>query len=74
MITPIRGRKLRWKLGVLATLIVLKDDNPDKGTETTIYIISIIKKFIMLKDDNPDKGTETHFISTPTIIKVHVER
>ena len=36
----------------------LKDDNPDKGTETVIGAPSVSYPF-MLKDDNPDKGTET---------------
>ena len=35
----------------------MKDDNPDKGTETVEGNTSDGSE--VLKDDNPDKGTET---------------
>ena len=38
---------------------MLKDDNPDKGTETKACSLRITLKPLLLKDDNPDKGTET---------------
>ncbi len=39
MITPIRGRKLKFKPYIEASgNDMLKDDNPDKGTETEIRI------------------------------------
>ena len=57
MITPIRGRKLVASKSPHSYLL-LKDDNPDKGTETIKKSHS--NKFLeKLKDDNPDKGTET---------------
>ena len=38
----------------------MKDDNPDKGTETIDLPDDVVEKIIeLLKDDNPDKGTET---------------
>ena len=36
----------------------LKDDNPDKGTETGSTTVGATAGLV-LKDDNPDKGTET---------------
>ena len=36
----------------------MKDDNPDKGTETVTGSDNL-KENGKLKDDNPDKGTET---------------
>ena len=39
---------------------MLKDDNPDKGTETESNLWFICDSDNKgLKDDNPDKGTET---------------
>ena len=35
----------------------MKDDNPDKGTETSTTNLPL--EVVPLKDDNPDKGTET---------------
>ena len=59
MITPIRGRKRRTKKSNLKrTLVELKDDNPDKGTET-VFLFLLQVDLNPLKDDNPDKGTET---------------
>ena len=44
----------------MATSFTLKDDNPDKGTETISNPSPVIVTIITgLKDDNPDKGTET---------------
>ena len=38
----------------------LKDDNPDKGTETNSNFDKTNEvDYALLKDDNPDKGTET---------------
>ena len=60
MITPIRGRK-RNTTDSPAGAEPLKDDNPDKGTETLSYwVIHIFGLSYPLKDDNPDKGTETN--------------
>ena len=58
MITPIRGRKLSSpdaSVGVSR----IRNDNPDKGTETGVvdYILKVGYKKI--RNDNPDKGTET---------------
>ena len=53
---------------------MLKDDNPDKGTET---LKSSVKKHCgyLLKDDNPDKGTETFTPNTSSLDnKTNVER
>ena len=48
---------------------MLKDDNPDKGTETKDWILRIIFFCTeVLKDDNPDKGTETKLVSTESIL------
>ena len=58
MITPIRGRK-QYKCPFTSSTAFssLKDDNPDKGTETLAeHFKTLVAK---LKDDNPDKGTET---------------
>ena len=38
---------------------MLKDDNPDKGTETMNKCNFLTDMGNKLKDDNPDKGTET---------------
>ena len=38
---------------------MLKDDNPDKGTETRGLLELLEDTAVLLKDDNPDKGTET---------------
>ena len=43
-----------------STLKLIRNDNPDKGTETGVvdYILKVGYKKI--RNDNPDKGTETH--------------
>ena len=43
---------------VQETRFSLKDDTPDKGTETQLNN-PIWIAFSLLKDDTPDKGTET---------------
>ena len=58
MITPIRGRKPVPEVDKILAPYALKDDNPDKGTETD-YSDLLKISFFELKDDNPDKGTET---------------
>ena len=58
MITPIRGRKRRH-IVQSPHIHLLKDDNPDKGTETTPAAFTTSATPLALKDDNPDKGTET---------------
>jgi len=59
MITPIRGRK-RNTTDSPAGAEPLKDDNPDKGTETfSSLLLHCINLLSLLKDDTPDKGTET---------------
>ena len=59
MITPIRGRKPIALSLIIYNLLSLKDDNPDKGTETQTLAPWWRDTFCKLKDDNPDKGTET---------------
>ena len=58
MITPIRGRKHIIGEEINLSFKVLKDDNPDKGTETS-FVGYAPQNQASLKDDNPDKGTET---------------
>ncbi len=57
MITPIRGRKrgVEYPPGVE---IVIRNDNPDKGTETGLCD-SFTYRFSVIRNDNPDKVTET---------------
>ena len=58
MITPIRGRKLVLIELVPSKLLIIRNDNPDKGTETVQN--SIVKEILRrIRNDNPDKGTET---------------
>ena len=57
MITPIRGRKLSTpEYNIEKGLI--RNDNPDKGTETQGYFFSSDFRH-SIRNDNPDKGTET---------------
>ena len=44
---------------LLGHSFLLKDDNPDKGTETCLGFLPSNSNILSLKDDNPDKGTET---------------
>ena len=46
---------------------MLKDDNPDKGTETQMYANIQCEDCDKLKDDNPDKGTETNPKHQPAV-------
>ena len=57
MITPIRGRKLYFISSKLSGTTI-RNDNPDKGTETSFLFVVFITKF-SIRNDNPDKGTET---------------
>ena len=37
---------------------MIRNDNPDKGTETLmVYMVST--DYTVIRNDNPDKGTET---------------
>ena len=49
---------------------MLKDDNPDKGTETSDNRFIRASLNSKLKDDNPDKGTETHGIKFDTVTNI----
>ena len=58
MITPIRGRKLSLGVSLPFSGILIRNDNPDKGTETSNP--KIVPYFpTKIRNDNPDKGTET---------------
>ena len=60
MITPTRGRKLKYTFPFSFLDSMFTDDNPDKGTETKLRIPPIACTLqILFTDDNPDKGTET---------------
>ena len=58
MITPIRGRKLFFDLA-LVYYNLIRNDNPDKGTETVSLISLMHGCLLLIRNDNPDKGTET---------------
>ena len=58
MITPIRGRKLFYQKVIQNFASVIRNDNPDKGTETDILPDNAIEGY-KIRNDNPDKGTET---------------
>ena len=60
MITPIRGRKLST-CDLTYASVTIRNDNPDKGTETLPNPLSGTHKN-MIRNDNPDKGTETNYI------------
>ena len=38
-------------------MILIRNDNPDKGTETKLLHLS--SNSVTIRNDNPDKGTET---------------
>ena len=58
MITPIRGRKLSGFSANILCSFLIRNDNPDKGTETSVkHTCCVMSKVI--RNDNPDKGTET---------------
>ena len=39
--------------------VMIRNDNPDKGTETySYYLLRAVSS--MIRNDNPDKGTETN--------------
>ena len=40
-------------------LSVIRNDNPDKGTETQEYLL-LKATNLLIRNDNPDKGTETN--------------
>ena len=58
MITPIRGRKRYQLISSLCFRRRIRNDNPDKGTETPLFVSRYICG-ILIRNDNPDKGTET---------------
>ena len=58
MITPIRGRKLRWT-AISPYPCGFRNDNPDKGTETDSELAKANLRRTF-RNDNPDKGTETN--------------
>ena len=37
----------------------IRNDNPDKGTETSLAVKEHTIYIIVIRNDNPDKGTET---------------
>ena len=58
MITPIRGRKRKRQWKQAQAVSPIRNDNPDKGTETGKH--SCVRPFqTAIRNDNPDKGTET---------------
>ena len=57
MITPIRGRKLSSMVSFIISGVI-RNDNPDKGTETVVFQ-SFPCRLKAIRNDNPDKGTET---------------
>ena len=59
MITPIRGRKLHKQVFYIATVFIIRNDNPDKGTETFKTVVIYSCSELKIRNDNPDKGTET---------------
>ena len=59
MITPIRGRKLLDSTKFHVGARNIRNDNPDKGTET--LLLPVLLCFCsLIRNDNPDKGTETN--------------
>ena len=70
MITPIRGRKLDDLDADAKPDTPIRNDNPDKGTETSIATTAKILPNAEIRNDNPDKGTETlsaTCLSTPSL-------
>ena len=58
MITPIRGRK-RVTFLPQDNVKFIRNDNPDKGTET-VGVLEVVMEIVkVIRNDNPDKGTET---------------
>ena len=58
MITPIRGRKPTGQQDSTYKQEI-RNDNPDKGTETkSVALLPLLK--MPIRNDNPDKGTETY--------------
>ena len=70
MITPIRGRKLKSSVNA-SQKNEIRNDNPDKGTETREKGKRREKGKKKIRNDNPDKGTETLFFS-PTILSLTI--
>ena len=60
MITPIRGRKQLNGFYKSYNRCLIRNDNPDKGTET-ISLVAFIDTYVKIRNDNPDKGTETNY-------------
>ena len=50
------------------TCTLIRNDNPDKGTETS-FIVSINAIIFMIRNDNPDKGTETDALRAYKLIQ-----
>ena len=46
MITPIRGRKPAAGVGATVTTALIRNDNPDKGTETELISTSTEESMI----------------------------
>ena len=63
IITPIRGRKRTCQYACLYPYHVIRNDNPDKGTETSRQK-TLPHLLIVIRNDNPDKGTETKYLGT----------
>ena len=57
MITPIRGRKLEYLCGYSSKFVsYIRNDNPDKGTETYVKWIVHVKVTIRLEMITPIRG------------------
>ena len=56
MITPIRGRKLLFDLTGLGFPVKIRNDNPDKGTETTTYLSCRVGRYYRLEMITPIRG------------------
>ena len=71
MITPIRGRKHISFILPSSFIFPIRNDNPDKGTETRPWQRDGGRAAI--RNDNPDKGTETERNLTDVIRHVGLE-
>ena len=48
----------------------IRNDNPDKGTETENSSYDPLDILYMIRNDNPDKGTETSRLSSALTLLV----
>ena len=66
MITPIRGRK-RWRLDCIKTNNKIRNDNPDKGTETHLHMMIYYRHALRLEMITPIRGRKqfTGFLYMP---------